>query len=117
MEPVIPPDPPVDCLRGLENFPGINRSAMSVKKFACMVEKTLKPWLGIPGAAKGVGSNGMIHPETLRKMSEMPQVRILHACLVMWYVLSSDDPIQLSLDINSSFSLHMMRRLRNGLTA
>ena len=113
MDPVIPPDPPVDCLAGLENFPGINRSAMSVKKFACMVDKTLRPWLGIPGATKGVGSKGMIHQETLRKMSEMPQVRILHACLHIWHILSLDHLIQLFLEIDSSLSFfELMRHLR-----
>ena len=79
MEPVIPPDPPVDCLAGLENFPGINQSAPSVKKFACMAEKTLKPWLGIAGATRGMGRRGMIHPRTLYMMSQMPQVRFSKA--------------------------------------
>ena len=96
MDPMIPPDLPVDCLAGLENFPGINRSAMSVKKFACMVDKTLKPWLGISGVTEGVGSKGMIHQETLRKMSEMPQVRGLRGCLLVGHILSLDHLIPFS---------------------
>ena len=84
VDPIVPPDPPVDCLAGLENFPGISQSAPSVQKFACMVDKTLKPWLGIPGATRGMGRRGMIPPETFHIMSKMPQVRRLRGRLFSW---------------------------------
>ena len=112
MDPIIPPDHHVDCLAGLEKFPGINLSAPAVKKFACMVDETLKPWLGIPGATSGLGSKGMIHSETLRIMSRQSHVRILHGCLSVWHLLLSDRHIQLPTFLALPLPSHdMLRRL------
>ncbi|GJP39308.1 hypothetical protein CLOM_g23692 [Closterium sp. NIES-68] len=64
-----------DCTRQLAPFPKLNRSDEAVRRFACMAETYLRPWVGMPLGGSGGKSGGGGEAE------EEPRGIISHAML------------------------------------
>ncbi|GJP57328.1 hypothetical protein CLOM_g16351 [Closterium sp. NIES-68] len=65
-----------ECVGDLAAFPALRARSGSttVRKLACLAHNYLRPWMGIPGVAEGMGARGMISAEILHQMGTMANI-------------------------------------------